>query len=1690
MFKKGLAALMALVMVLAAFPISAFAITETSKPSDGSWSNSAPFALGSPSGNYRIPCMVTLNDGTIVVAADARWNAQMDGGGNDTVVARSTDGGVNWNYTFANYYGDNGNAFNKNSTAFCDSELATDGETVYMLSLFFPSGVAINGSSANAQPETASAFNSSGKLILRQGSSKDNNYYLGDFGSNGFANIYNNSGTQVTGYTVDREFGLYYYGTRQSCIFYQDAAYQTVKTSMLFFRSSTDKGATWSSPTLVPMQKATERFLGVGPGRGLVVDNPSGSGKRIIFSTYVYNGTENQRSSFIYTDDYGKTWSRSQDATDSSNFSASNIWSSENQIIELNDGTLRMFFRNGNNCICYVDWVWNASTKTYSRGQAVKTIQTNCSDCMISAVKYPYLVHGQEMILVSCPRTSGSRTQGCVYSFLLNEDNTIDYTQKYASYDSNNNGIGDPTYVAYEHWNYGGSGAFSYSCLSVLKNGNIAALYEGEGTHIKFTTLDAQRIITNPNHQEGKTINKPSETKDITLRVGQTVSFANKNTYVNNTFDNTVKVEADGSNVTLTGKEPGKSTVVVSNYSNGSTETSVQYNVTVEGKYRKLTLNIGNAATYYTAVNTYSATTSGIVNVSSVQSGSGYSTTFKGVKAGKTTVTVGKDLFDIEVVLDEKYDKINKLALELEAKLADTTGVYKNVKQAYEAYLTAREYYDSWKYGEYTNQMTDSTVTVDTTPVSETQLNNKIAAFETAMSKIQKVTPATLTQSAKYAAGKGVGWQGDYDNSGNLKYGDAGLTASTFDSNHYYKNVIYSTVGQNYSLSSNTAAAEAATANAAVIDDSRNSNCWINIMCYYQPTVFLYDGSDMCTTAIMKARSSATGWNKDGYMKLYGAYPSNGAVLKEYWHGFTHDTLSMTNSLWPRSVTTSDKNSGGKAYCNTGYSASTVHEVVSINPNGDYSTRATWSNQLYIDNSKLNLGSEYYQVFYPSWTFVYNRGGVTYNGSNAYTTTVQTSTANQSDSGYGRSKVTPLVVINFKQVANDFSLANFDIFSHDVYSADIKTLLGYMDSNADIVNPANSTYNYASNMVGAAKSYSDTVKTILNKVKTDASAIMAKSNTDYDSLRAEITNSPEKTNEKCYDLDVWQRYIDARKTAINAINNVTMTWGNDYPLSYATFGDIADIAQELKESREALVEGACHINFSFDSKSANNAKATYLCDKNHKEGIDNDGVADLSNAYNPLDAVYQTIDMNKYNAAGQAKLNAVKDDFDASTAAGATFTNDTHIDNDGAAQKFVDSKITALLTAINEANDKNNSFRTIFDIKITVDGADYSTAQAYYNEPQDYTYTPEAGKSIDKWVITTEDGKVTEIKSDATSINYAVMSNATINIVTTDGTVAAESVLITGQRNGKNFASTYVEKGTEITVKGSALLVDDNVIMTAPKIAFWSDAFAWEVNGKYYYSEQKFTAEGDCIVVPHYNLLNEYTVSLEDENAGTITTYDASHSSEYSVDQQGATVNPQFDQRMQLKAADNVTDFGAWALVTENGYEIVSYEREYNFYCEGNAIYRIIKSADVGSSLPAVRMRNGSMACADENSINGAFIKNPDSDGKYKITFISQLVQDKSITKYRIDDCGVVLSKTPIADVNDFEIGKSGVTKFSSASQTIAGQWQATVSSRTAMFDYLAARAYVTYSYEYSGSTITVTVYSDPVVVENAGSIN
>lgn len=531
----------------------------TGKPSDGQTSGQ-PFAAGTGgSQNFRIPAMVTLDDGTIVAAADARWDTTADAGGLDTIVACSSDNGANWSYTFANYLGDNGNTYVKASTTFIDPALATDGSTIYMLADLFPGGVALH--SSNQKPEAAAAFDEQGRLKLAQSDSSDYSYYLGEF-ENGRAQIFGADGNAVEDYTVDEYFNLYQGEDEVSNLFFSDSPYQVVKTSYLYLTKSTDKGATWSAPTLINVKADDEQFYGVGPGTGIVTSDGT-----ILFSAYKWNGTDSsQRSSFIYSTDGGETWERTENAT-------GNTWSSENQLVELNDGTIRMFFRNGSNQICYVDAIGNAS-EGYTWGSIVQTGVSNNSNCQISALKYSQTINGKEAILLSCPTDSswGSRSAGKIFVGLVNDDGTMDFN----SFSS--------TAVT--------DGTFQYSCLTELSDGSVGLLYENGSASIQYTNFQIENLakdaqIGDPDpgfvSEDGTLINS----LNFAATDGEkTVEFRglsdNQYLTVTTSSETVATAKADGSSVTVTPVGAGTATITATVQTNTrSVEDGSQYELTV-----------------------------------------------------------------------------------------------------------------------------------------------------------------------------------------------------------------------------------------------------------------------------------------------------------------------------------------------------------------------------------------------------------------------------------------------------------------------------------------------------------------------------------------------------------------------------------------------------------------------------------------------------------------------------------------------------------------------------------------------------------------------------------------------------------------------------------------------------------------------------------------------------------------------------------------------------------------------------------------------------------------------------------------------------------------------------------------------------------------------------------------------------
>ena len=274
--------------------IAVAAIEMGTKPIDGTTTGN-PFAKGTAGSNsFRIPAMVTLSDGTIVAAADARWDSTLDNGGIDTLVSVSDDQGKTWHYSYANYLGDNGNKYDNTSSCFIDPALAVDqNDNIYMLVDLYPYGVAITSTAAYTSEIDKTGFDSNGRLLLSNDNPNSYGYYLdGNV-------IRSTSGEEQSGYTVDGLFNVYKNGQYHSNLFFEDCDFKVQRTGYLYLTKGTynaaDKTISWSDPQLLPLKGDYERACLVGPGRGLV------TAERIVFPVYSYRDTGAEFTGLVYS---------------------------------------------------------------------------------------------------------------------------------------------------------------------------------------------------------------------------------------------------------------------------------------------------------------------------------------------------------------------------------------------------------------------------------------------------------------------------------------------------------------------------------------------------------------------------------------------------------------------------------------------------------------------------------------------------------------------------------------------------------------------------------------------------------------------------------------------------------------------------------------------------------------------------------------------------------------------------------------------------------------------------------------------------------------------------------------------------------------------------------------------------------------------------------------------------------------------------------------------------------------------------------------------------------------------------------------------------------------------------------------------------------------------------------------------
>lgn len=459
-----------------------------------------PFAPGTEGSElFRIPAIYTLADGSVIAAADARYGHGSDSPQNiDTLVAISPDGYTNWDYTYANYFDDYASPKSgADSASFIDTAIAqsSTGRIFIVTDVY-----AANGGYPTTK-KGSGYFTIDGEkyLGLTTGNIADWSsfeYYVGDFDGS-FAPIIKIADGSQTGFTVDREYRVYENGAAvminqkgsdkkvQANVFYADSPFTVYRTAFLWMRYSDDNGATWSYPEIISKDTKSdeESFLGIGPGRGTVVKfTENGVEKeRIIFCVYDTVGLI-ENVSTIYSDDNGATWQRGAETYHKIGVGKT----SEAQIVELPDGTLRMFSRTDCSYVAYADSKDHGHS--WSEFQADFDLESN-GNCMVSFIDTSKTIDGKAVILGSYASDTKARADGVVRVGLVGKGNEIEWISTYNVTD----------------------GFFAYSCLTELADGNFGYLYEDEAAKVsyKILSLSDDGTITEINGEDIEAPEKP-----------------------------------------------------------------------------------------------------------------------------------------------------------------------------------------------------------------------------------------------------------------------------------------------------------------------------------------------------------------------------------------------------------------------------------------------------------------------------------------------------------------------------------------------------------------------------------------------------------------------------------------------------------------------------------------------------------------------------------------------------------------------------------------------------------------------------------------------------------------------------------------------------------------------------------------------------------------------------------------------------------------------------------------------------------------------------------------------------------------------------------------------------------------------------------------------------------------------------
>lgn len=431
---------------------------------------------------YRIPSLLTTEEGTQLAFADERNSGTADYGNIDAVVRRKEAGDTAFSDPITLVDLPN----NGNSAAFAiDMVTVQDRETgrIFAFVDMFPESLGLmqtNHLQAGVGYKEVEGVDC--QILYTNPEQKEEYGYIANI-EDGIGHVLNDKG-EDTGYTVivypsaagvtlQEKGNLYKDGEYKGNIYMKSGAdkgeLRVLNTSYFWMVTSDDDGLTWSDPVDITPQVKEEwaLFFGTGPGAGIQLHAGEHEG-RLVVPIYTANANVggSQSSAVIYSDDGGETWMTGESpqtvkGNNRENMNNAGQMFTESQPVQLNNGDVLLFMRN-----TYPnDKVQMARSKdggaTWS---SVEEMPMTDVYCQLSALHYTK-ADGSEWVLLSNPAGSG-RYNGKLYLGQVQEDGSISWN------------MDTPREVN------GPSQKYLYSCLTLVDNTTdnpkFALMYEDD----------------------------------------------------------------------------------------------------------------------------------------------------------------------------------------------------------------------------------------------------------------------------------------------------------------------------------------------------------------------------------------------------------------------------------------------------------------------------------------------------------------------------------------------------------------------------------------------------------------------------------------------------------------------------------------------------------------------------------------------------------------------------------------------------------------------------------------------------------------------------------------------------------------------------------------------------------------------------------------------------------------------------------------------------------------------------------------------------------------------------------------------------------------------------------------------------------------------------------------------------------